>query len=92
MALLLAPAAAAALARAAHPLLARSSLAAARVRLSGVAPSDDDAFRLNLLSCTAEELQTVLKSWKQPNFRAKQIHDWIYNKGVADFEEMANLP
>ena len=48
--------------------------------------------RLNLLGCTTEQLRGLLRERRQPAFRAKQIHDWIYAKGVADFERMTNLP
>lgn len=28
----------------------------------------------------------------QPQFRKKQVHDWIWKKGVSDFSAMKNLP
>jgi len=37
------------------------------------------------------ELQTMVKSWGQPVFRAKQIFDWC-NKGVLDPASMKNIP
>ncbi|SHH41339.1 23S rRNA m(2)A-2503 methyltransferase [Clostridium collagenovorans DSM 3089] len=46
----------------------------------------------NILDFTLEELQLWMKSKGQPAFRAKQIFDWIYNKGIFDFNKMTNLP
>lgn len=46
----------------------------------------------NILDFTLEELQLWMKSKGQPSFRAKQIFDWIYNKGIFDFNKMTNLP
>ena len=37
-------------------------------------------------------LQTALKPWKVPAYRAKQIMDWMYGQGVVDFAAMPNLP
>ena len=41
---------------------------------------------LNLL-----ELQDLMKAWKQPAFRARQVMNWC-NKGVLDPESMKNIP
>lgn len=48
--------------------------------------------KINLLTIHEEELQTLLESWKQPKYRAKQIIDWVKEKGVSDFDDMNNLP
>jgi 23S rRNA (adenine2503-C2)-methyltransferase len=48
--------------------------------------------KVNLLTIHEEELQTLLQSWKQPKYRAKQIIDWVKEKGVSDFDDMNNLP
>ncbi len=40
----------------------------------------------NILDFLKEELPL------SPNFRAKQIFQWIYQKGAKTFEEMSNLP
>jgi len=39
-----------------------------------------------------EELKNLLKSINQPPYRAKQILDWIFKKGILSFEEMKNIP
>ena len=42
-----------------------------------------------------DEIGTGLSEWLsaqgQPTFRAAQIQDWLFDKRVADFEEMSNL-
>ncbi|MRI59285.1 MAG: 23S rRNA (adenine(2503)-C(2))-methyltransferase RlmN [Epsilonproteobacteria bacterium] len=42
----------------------------------------------NILDYTKEELEQEVS----PKFRAKQIFQWIYQKGAKAFEEMTNLP
>ncbi len=37
------------------------------------------------------ELQAELKPYNVPGFRAKQIAQWLYQKGVVDFGAMTNL-
>ncbi len=38
------------------------------------------------------ELEAWLQEQGEPRYRAKQIRDWIYRKGVFEFEAMSNLP
>ena len=38
-----------------------------------------------------EELQRGLKEMGQARFRAKQIHEWLWQKGARSFAEMTNL-
>lgn len=38
-----------------------------------------------------EELEAQLVSLEQPKFRAKQIWQWLWQKGVSSFDEMLNL-
>jgi 23S rRNA (adenine2503-C2)-methyltransferase len=38
-----------------------------------------------------KELETALKELGQPSFRAKQIWQWLWQKGVRNFEDMTNL-
>ena len=42
----------------------------------------------NILDLTKEELAQLVS----PKFRANQIYQWIYQKGVEDFNEISNLP
>lgn len=39
-----------------------------------------------------ESLQRAMQNWGQPAFRARQIREWLWKKGVHHFEEMTNLP
>ncbi|MDC7220952.1 MAG: 23S rRNA (adenine(2503)-C(2))-methyltransferase RlmN [Spirochaetales bacterium] len=40
---------------------------------------------------TLSELQELLSELGEPGFRAKQLADWLYNKGADSLEEMTNL-
>ncbi len=44
--------------------------------------------KASILNYTLEELEEVVS----PNFRAKQIYNWIYNKRVKSFDAMQNIP
>jgi hypothetical protein len=48
--------------------------------------------RVDLYALSDDELAALLVEWQQPKFRAKQILDWLYEKGVSDFAQMSNLP
>jgi 23S rRNA (adenine2503-C2)-methyltransferase len=48
--------------------------------------------RTDLLDLTLPELEARLEAWGEKPFRARQIHEWIYRRGAADFEAMENLP
>ena len=56
------------------------------------APRKDAAGRVQLVGLSLPEMQEVLSEHKLPNFRSKQIWNWIYQRGVTDFDLMANLP
>lgn len=45
----------------------------------------------SLIGLSHEELTTEMVSFGLPKFRAKQLWQWIYNKGVTDFSEMTNI-
>lgn len=45
----------------------------------------------DLKSMTLEEMETLLKGWGEPSFRAGQVFTWLH-KGVTSFDEMSNLP
>ena len=46
----------------------------------------------DLLSMDLPAIEALLDSWGQPRFRAKQLHQWIAEHKVEDFEAMHNLP
>jgi len=47
--------------------------------------------KTNLLDLTCDELKQFVVSLGEPQFRGKQIFEWIY-KGAESFEDMTNLP
>jgi len=55
-------------------------------------PADAQSPLINLQTITADELTTILTSWKEPKFRSKQILTWIRSEGVTDVNKMTNLP
>ena len=47
---------------------------------------------VNLLNCTYSELEAfITESLGAPRFRAAQIWQWIWQRGVTDFEAMTNV-
>ena len=47
--------------------------------------------KINLLDFTREGLRAFFNEMGEKPFRAEQIMKWIYQQGVADFDEMTNL-
>jgi 23S rRNA (adenine2503-C2)-methyltransferase len=45
----------------------------------------------NLRELSFEQLQTQLKEWEEPAFRAKQIDEWLWKKFAGNIDEMSNL-
>lgn len=56
------------------------------------APRKDASGRVQLVGLSLEEMQAVLAEHNLPNFRSKQIWNWIYQRGVTKFDAMGNLP
>lgn len=54
-----------------------------------LAPEKDS--RINLIGLDLEGLQSIVKEMGEPTFRSKQLYNWIYARGVADFDHMTNL-
>lgn len=46
---------------------------------------------LNIFGMDLAELNSVLKPYNLPNYRAKQIAEWLYRKSAASFADMTNL-
>ncbi|HEY9594556.1 MAG TPA: 23S rRNA (adenine(2503)-C(2))-methyltransferase RlmN, partial [Spirochaetia bacterium] len=46
----------------------------------------------NLFGRTLEGLRAVTEELGLPRFAARQLAEWIYQKGVTSFEAMTNLP
>jgi 23S rRNA (adenine2503-C2)-methyltransferase len=47
---------------------------------------------LSLYDLTLAELEATLLGWGAPKYRAKQIFGWAYDRLVASYDEMTNLP
>jgi 23S rRNA (adenine2503-C2)-methyltransferase len=50
------------------------------------------AQKINIRNLTIGELENLILDSGEKKFRAKQITDWIWNKGVTSFEAMKNIP
>ncbi len=48
--------------------------------------------RRDIRDLRTEDLVAVLHQLGHPAYRARQIEDWLWRKGVHHFEEMTNLP
>ena len=48
--------------------------------------------KTNIRGLGIEELKEKLISINEKPFRASQIHDWLWKKGVGDFSDMRNIP
>jgi len=47
--------------------------------------------KIKLIGMSLEELQNVALRGKMPKFVGKQLAEWLYDKRVTSFEEMANI-
>ena len=45
----------------------------------------------NIRSLDLPGLRSLMEEWGEKAFRAKQIHEWLWQKGASQFEEMSNL-
>ena len=48
--------------------------------------------KFDIKSYTLSELEGVLKEKGQPEYRAKQVFQWLFKRGVDTFSRMTNLP
>ena len=63
-----------------------------RLALSNAPLHGPATSKINFYTTSEEDLQELMKQWGQPGFRAKQVRQWVYDKGVLDFKEMKDLP
>lgn len=49
------------------------------------------ANKVDILSLSLDELETLLVSMDEKKFRAKQIYSWLHEKRVTSFQEMTNV-
>jgi 23S rRNA (adenine2503-C2)-methyltransferase len=47
--------------------------------------------KTDIRKLSTEEMKTALVNLGEPSFRAKQIYEWLWQKGATSFEEMTNL-
>lgn len=52
---------------------------------------NDSTPRLDIRRLSLDDIQNMLNSWGEPSFRAKQIYEWLWLKGVTSFDAMTNL-
>ncbi len=45
----------------------------------------------NLREITLAELEEMMSDMGEPKFRAKQVHEWVWQKHAADINDMTNL-
>jgi 23S rRNA (adenine2503-C2)-methyltransferase len=45
----------------------------------------------NIRHLSLEELESLMKEWDEPKFRAAQVYDWVWKKFAGSVEEMTNL-
>jgi 23S rRNA (adenine2503-C2)-methyltransferase len=45
----------------------------------------------NIRHLSLSELENLMEEWGEKKFRARQIYDWIWLKGVQDYASMSNL-
>jgi 23S rRNA (adenine2503-C2)-methyltransferase len=69
-----------------EPALAAVGDEVEQARPAGDLPS------LQALSRLPEDWQTLLGTWNEPTYRAKQLFRWIFAQGVLDPDKMTNLP
>jgi len=47
--------------------------------------------RINITGLTLEEMESLVASIGQPNYRAAQLFNWIYKKRVNSFQQISNF-
>jgi len=47
---------------------------------------------VDLKAMGPDDLTAFVEAMGQPSYRGQQLFNWIYGKGVADFDAMSNLP
>ena len=55
-------------------------------------PRSNDVTHLRLRGAEMAELTAWLQRHGEPAYRAKQIFQWVFEKGATSFDEMTNLP
>ena len=45
----------------------------------------------DLIGLSLDEIYKIMLNYRQPQYRAKQLFQWIY-KGIYNIDEMKNIP
>lgn len=45
----------------------------------------------DIRSLSLPEMEAALAAWGEPHFRVRQLYEWLWAKGVTDFDAMSNL-
>jgi len=53
---------------------------------------ENSLFKIDLRDLTLSELAGLIQEMDVERYRAKQIAEWVFQKGAGSFEEMTNLP
>ena len=76
-----------------NPILASTPATSRKSPEVGAVGSSEFAVsREAIRSLTREELLDRFRSWQQPQYRADQVLHWIYDRQVADWQAMTNIP
>ncbi len=46
----------------------------------------------DIRSLSLPQVEALFTEWQEPRFRAKQLYEWLWNKGARDWESLTNLP
>jgi 23S rRNA (adenine2503-C2)-methyltransferase len=60
-------------------------------RTNPMPPAPCDSSKAEFFSLLPDELESLVQRWGMPRFRAGQVLDWVYRKGVTDPGQMLNL-
>jgi 23S rRNA (adenine2503-C2)-methyltransferase len=47
--------------------------------------------KVNVTGMTLEQMESLIESIGQPKYRAAQLFNWIYKRGILSFDEMTNF-
>lgn len=47
--------------------------------------------KINFFGLSQDDLKELLKQYGKEKFRAQQLYQWVYQRGVTDFEQMTDL-
>ena len=47
---------------------------------------------IDIKSLDLEQVKALMKEWKEPEFRGKQLYQWIHQKLAGSFDAMSSLP